>query len=80
MCGNELRLPHSKSLGNGLFELRERNFGYRVYYTFCKQQVIVLLHSGDKNTQNKDIKLARERLIKLIGNSNIGLKTKGVSQ
>jgi hypothetical protein len=33
--GNELKLPHSKSLGNGLFELRERRYGYRIYYGFC---------------------------------------------
>ena len=26
-CGNTLCLPHSKSLGKGLFELRERSFG-----------------------------------------------------
>lgn len=30
-CGNELRLPHSRSLGKNLFELRERFFGYRIY-------------------------------------------------
>lgn len=28
LCGNELKLPHSRSLGNRLFELRERRFGY----------------------------------------------------
>ena len=32
LCGNALKLPHSKSLGKGLFELRERKFGYRIYY------------------------------------------------
>ena len=32
LSGNELRLPHSKALGKGLFELREREFGYRIYY------------------------------------------------
>ena len=26
--GNNLKLPHSKSLGKGLFELRERNYGF----------------------------------------------------
>ncbi|MDA0911837.1 MAG: type II toxin-antitoxin system RelE/ParE family toxin [Proteobacteria bacterium] len=34
MCGNKLKLPHSKTLGGGLFELRERKFGYRIYYKF----------------------------------------------
>lgn len=63
LCGNELRLPHSKSLGKGLFELRERKFGYRVYYTFYGNRVILLLHGGDKSSQVKDIKLARKRLL-----------------
>lgn len=31
-CGNALRLPHSRALGKGLFELRSRKFGYRIYY------------------------------------------------
>ena len=32
--GNRLQLPHSKALGSGLFELREMQFGYRMYYCF----------------------------------------------
>jgi putative addiction module killer protein len=62
LCGNMLKLPHSKSIGKGLFELRERRFGYRIYYTFMKNKIIVLLHAGDKSRQRKDIKVARERL------------------
>ena len=62
LCGNNLKLPHSKSLGQGLFELRERNFGYRVYYTFHKNQIIVLLSAGDKTSQKRDIKKAKELL------------------
>lgn len=61
-CGNTLRLPHSKSLGKGLFELRERNFGYRIYYSFLPDFTIFLLHAGGKTSQNKDINIARERL------------------
>ena len=64
LCGNNLRLPHSKSLGKGLFELRERNFGYRVYYSFVRNKSIVLLHIGGKSTQKSDIKIAKERLVK----------------
>lgn len=60
LCGNQLKLPHSRSLGSGLFELRERQHGLRVYYCFNKKEVIVLLHAGDKKTQKKDIKKARE--------------------
>ena len=62
LCGNTLKLPHSKPLGRGLFELRERKFGYRIYYTFAKNKIIILLHAGDKATQKKDIKIAKERL------------------
>ena len=32
--GNGLKLPHSRSLGKGLFELRERQFGYRYIIAF----------------------------------------------
>lgn len=65
MSGCTLRLPHSKALGKGLFELRERNYGYRIYYGFTAGQIIVLLHSGNKSTQQHDIKIARERLLQV---------------
>ena len=65
-AGNELRLPHSKALGRGLFELREKRFGYRIYYTFHEGRVIILLTAGDKSTQHKDIRVARERLETLL--------------
>ena len=61
-AGNELKLPHSRALGSGLFELRERRFGYRIYYGFIGDQLIILLAAGDKSSQEKDIKVARERL------------------
>ncbi|GJM07157.1 MAG: hypothetical protein DHS20C10_08910 [marine bacterium B5-7] len=64
-CGNALRLPHSRSLGAGLFELRERRYGFRVYYTFLPDKKIVLLHAGDKSTQTQDIKRARSYLARL---------------
>jgi putative addiction module killer protein len=60
--GNELKLPHSRALSNGLFELRERRFGYRIYYCFGPHNTIILLAAGDKQSQEKDIKTARERL------------------
>ena len=60
--GNELRFPYSKPLGSGLFELRERQFGYRIYYCFRGNQVIILLAAGDKKSQKRDIATARDRL------------------
>ncbi|VVC76262.1 hypothetical protein AQUSIP_15710 [Aquicella siphonis] len=36
LCGNMLKLPHSRGLKKGLFELRERKYEFRVYYTFLK--------------------------------------------
>lgn len=72
LCGNCLKLPHSKSLGSGLFELRERRYGLRVYYGFSQKKDIVLLHAGDKKTQKKDMKKAREllNLLKEIDDEN----------
>ena len=61
--GNEIKLPHSRSLGKKLFELREKRFGYRVYYMFYEEYIIVLLAAGDKTTQQNDIKIARLRLV-----------------
>ena len=60
--GNELRLPHSRSLSKGLFELRERQFGYRLYYCFKEDKLIILLAAGDKKSQDTDIKTAYKRL------------------
>lgn len=61
-CGSNLRLPHSKSLGQGLFELREQRYGFRIYYGFMKNCVIMLVAGGNKSTQERDIKIARLRL------------------
>ena len=65
LVGNELKLPHSKSLGKGLFELRERRFGLRIYYGFWGEFIVIVLAAGDKKSQEKDIAIARERLSKL---------------
>lgn len=65
MCGNSLSMPHSRPLGNGLFELRERKFGYRIYYTFKAQKIIVMLHAGNKKTQQRDISKAKQFIINL---------------
>src|SRR5690242_8446806 len=65
LCGNQLKLPHSKALGKGLFELRERRFGFRIYYCFEGEYIIILLAAGDKKSQENDMKIARRRLTEL---------------
>ena len=67
LSGNKLKLPHSKSLGKGLFELRERTYGHRIYYCFVTGGTVILLHAGKKTTQKKDIKIARNRVLNLKG-------------
>jgi putative addiction module killer protein len=65
LCGNNLRLPHSRSLGQGLFELREKRYGLRLYYVFQKNKTICLLHAGGKSAQIKDIVIAKTRQLRL---------------
>ena len=60
--GNNLKMPHSKALGKGLFELRERTYHYRLYYTFNGKHIIIVVMAGNKHSQEKDIKIARKRL------------------
>lgn len=50
-------------LGDGLYELKFKfGSGYRIYYSEANDEIILLLCSGDKKTQSKDIKLARTYL------------------
>ena len=50
----------SKSIGGGLSELRiHYGRGYRVYYAKEGKQIYLLLCGGDKSTQSKDIKRAK---------------------
>lgn len=65
LSGNFLKLPHSRSLKKGLFELRERKYGLRVYYAFLPKKIILMLSAGNKKTQDKDIEIARKRLAEL---------------
>jgi putative addiction module killer protein len=53
-----------RSLGKGLSELRiDSGPGYRVYLMLEGKSVVVLLCGGDKATQKKDIRRAREYAI-----------------
>ena len=48
-----------RSLKNSINELKiDYGPGYRVYYTFRNQTLVLLLCGGDKSTQDQDIKTA----------------------
>ena len=50
-----------RSLGRGVSELRiDYGPGYRVYFARRGEAVIVLLAGGDKGSQERDIRRARE--------------------
>ena len=65
--GPSLRLPHSRALGDGLFELRPRGRSGigRAFYCFVVGKRVIVLHAFVKKTQqtpDKALKLARKRL------------------
>ena len=65
--GPNLRLPHSRALSGGLFELRPRGRSGigRVFYCFLVGQRVVVLHAFIKKTQQtpeRDLKKARDRM------------------
>lgn len=56
-----------KSVGDGVSEMRiDVGPGYRVYFTKRGKVVILLLCGGDKGTQSKDIKRAKQ-MVKDLG-------------
>ncbi|MCL5676206.1 MAG: type II toxin-antitoxin system RelE/ParE family toxin [Patescibacteria group bacterium] len=63
--GNMLGMPHAKTLGCGLYELRIRGKEeLRIFYCF-KQKTIYLLHAFKKQTQKtpqKELDLAKQRM------------------
>jgi phage-related protein len=65
--GPDLRMPHSRAMGGGLFELRPRGregIG-RALYCFVVGKRIVILHAFVKKTQTtpeRDLRIARERM------------------
>ena len=71
LYGADLRMPHSRALGAGLFELRPKGpegIG-RVFYCTQVGRVIVILHSFIKKTQetpDADMRMARKRLQEVI--------------
>ena len=54
-------LGDCKSVGEGVSELRvDYGPGYRVYFGHRSQTLIVLLCGGDKRTQDRNIRLAKQ--------------------
>ncbi|WP_103670464.1 type II toxin-antitoxin system RelE/ParE family toxin [Pseudanabaena sp. BC1403] len=50
-----------KPIGDGIYELRiDYGNGYRIYFGQIGLVVILLLCGGDKSTQNRDIRKAKE--------------------
>lgn len=65
--GPSLRLPHSRALGDGLFELRPhgRSGIGRAFFCFMAGKRIIVLHAFIKKTSQtpeRELKLARRRL------------------
>jgi phage-related protein len=65
--GPSLRLPHSRAMGEGLFELRPRGRSGigRAFYCFLVGRRVVVVHAFVKKTQqtpDKELKLARKRM------------------
>lgn len=68
--GPNLRLPHSRAMGDGLFELRPRGRSGigRAFYCFLVGKRVVVVHAFVKKTQqtpDKELKLARKRMKEL---------------
>jgi len=70
--GNELKMPTVKNIGKGLYELRDTDYGYRIYFCYHGKQIVVGLVGGNKTSQKRDIKTATQ-LIKDLKNNKINL-------
>lgn len=65
--GPDLRMPHTRALGDGLFELRARGregIG-RALYCYLVGERVVVLHAFTKKTKatpKRDLEIARRRM------------------
>jgi phage-related protein len=65
--GPNLRLPHSRAFGEGLFELRARGRSGigRAFYCFLVGRRVMVLHAFVKKSQrtpDRELRLARKRM------------------
>lgn len=66
-------LGEYKALDDGIGELKFKfGSGYRVYYSEFEDVIVLLLCAGDKKSQNKDIKRAKEYLKDYLEGENHG--------
>lgn len=68
--GNEVKEPHTKSLGDGLFELRAKGKEgiARVFFTFKQDKIIIVFHCFIKKAQKtpKNELLKARKILKTI--------------
>jgi phage-related protein len=69
--GPSLGMPHSRALGDGLFELRPRGRSGigRAFYCYLTGKRVIVVHAFVKKTQQtpeKELKLARRRAKELL--------------
>jgi putative addiction module killer protein len=51
----------NRSVGDGVYELRiTEGQAYRIYYGYAGNKLVLLLSGGNKSTQQKDIKTAKQ--------------------
>ena len=65
--GPDLRMPHSRAMGSGLFELRPhgREGTGRALYCYVTDQRVIVLHAFVKKTRTtpqRDLRIARKRM------------------
>ena len=65
--GANLGMPYTRSMGDGLFEIRAKGkdgIG-RAFFCYAKKQQVIILHGFVKKTQQtprKEIKIAKQRM------------------
>jgi hypothetical protein len=76
--GHELRLPHSRSLGQGLYELRDVGTGVRLFYVLLPENRAVLLDGTTKKRDDiPDAMMKRLRALQAAVNAELKKPKKG---